>query len=79
VTTEEIYTASDYAGIDAGDFRFYYGYEQTDADDNWLFVAHQNGKKIMSYTAEQLGGEDTDPPRDILMRGIARYFCLASK
>lgn len=75
---EDAYHASDYAGLVGGKYRFYYGYEETNEDDEWLFRAWQGDTLTMSYTAEQLGMKQFDSPRDVLMRGIARYFSLAS-
>ncbi len=39
------YIASDYAGMTAGDYTFYYGYEQL-VEDDWAFVACHKGKEI---------------------------------
>lgn len=73
----EAYESSDYAGLKGGRFRFYYGYEETDAEGNWQFVAYEGGQERVSFTAQALGAKQFDQPSMVLMKGIARYMDLA--
>jgi hypothetical protein len=74
----DFYSSSDYAGLSGGDHAFYYGYEKTNDNDDWLFVATVKGKVVMSYTAKDLGMEKKQcEVVDVLLAGIARYFELA--
>ena len=68
------YTAGDYAGLSGGRYSFYYGYEQTDPHDNWLFIGKIDGIEIVAWTAEQLDMEQFDDTARILMRGIAKFL-----
>jgi hypothetical protein len=71
------YSSSDYAGLSGGDHAFYYGYEKTNDNGDWLFVAQKNGKVIMQYTANDLGEKESSEVMDVLLAGIAKYFELA--
>ena len=68
------YESSDYAGIDSKNISFYYGYEEIDEDDNWLFIATRNHEVIESWTAEDLGIDKSFEVTNVLMAGIARFF-----
>ena len=74
----DTYTASDYAGLSGGAYDFYYGYEVTDKDDNWLFVAKVSGTEVARWTAEQIGIAPDHDPHRILMRGIAKFLDTVS-
>jgi hypothetical protein len=79
-----VYRASDYAGLEAGNMKFYYGYERTTcpihgADREacceaytWAFVAWKNGVEVMRLSSSALHKEYRDP-EVMLMLGIARY------
>lgn len=86
---EETYVASDYAGLIAGKYEFYYGYEEiickkhddnykkcSNADcenDTWAFVAKVNGKEVYRTALE-----DTDDEMgQNLLKGIAKYLAQA--
>lgn len=71
------YSASDYAGIKAGDFEFYYGYEYGYSDDDdggeiWGFRAKKRDKVIFEY-AQRPEMYNWDPVAG-LMDGIAKCF-----
>ena len=48
------YEASDYAGAQGKYLQCYYGYEETDENGDWLFIAKQGERIIATYTAEEL-------------------------
>lgn len=81
------YSASDYAGLKAGVYEFYFGYEHTkcpthgnDAGeacgecgmDVWAFVAWRDGKQLGRLSAKELSYHGEDC-MEILLRGIARF------
>ena len=72
--TAKAYDASDYAGLSGGRFRFYYGYEETDAEDNWQFVAYENDEEMARYTAAEVGARQFDQPVMVLLKGVAKYL-----
>ena len=69
----EAYSASDYAGLNGGAYSFYYGYEKTNDDDDWLFIAKVSGTEVARWTAAEIG-EDAWEPRRVLMAGIAKFL-----
>ena len=79
---KEIYYSDDYAGLDAGDLRFYYGYEVTlqvdDEDEEWCFNVVKDGKEVFCKTTSQLEEFVKECPyrdvRDYLMAGIALWL-----
>jgi len=66
--------SDDYAVLYGKGFRIYYGYEETDAEDNWLFTVHKDNKLIMSATAEELGTYQFDQIERILLLGIGKLL-----
>ena len=68
----DAYWSGDYAGLVGGHWRFYYGYEAVDDDDNWLFTAEFKGERVMTATAEQLGVDPRENVGAILNMGIAK-------
>ncbi len=66
--------SDDYAVMDAGDFRFYFGYEHTDDDDNWLFIVRKQGKTLFQRTAKELNIDAMADTSEILLIGIAEYL-----
>lgn len=62
-----VYSASDYAGLSVGKYRFYYGYEATvcwthgadagceDCDDEWAFTADVDGVEVLRIGRSRLG------------------------
>lgn len=67
------YSASDYAGLHAGRFSFYYGYEETTGGE-WCFVAKRAGEEIFRATATELGVDPGCPTEWGLLEGIALYI-----
>lgn len=76
--SHDAYVASDYAGISGGAYSFYYGYEETNEDDDWLFLAKVRGTVVARWTAEELGFGQHDHPSDVLMWGIAKFLAELS-
>ena len=72
----DAYASDDYAGLKGGPYEFYYGYEKTNDNDDWLFVAKVGGVDKFTTTANSLGMEQFDDVSMILMKGIARFFEL---
>lgn len=68
----KIYSSSDYAGLESKYLKAYYGYEQTDKEGNWLFVAEFGDNKV-SIPSKKLKPEG-DMPVDYLLAGIAKLF-----
>ena len=66
--------SDDYAVLDAGYYRFYYGYEHTDDDGNWLFLVRKQGKTIFQRTAKQLDVDERADTSEILLVGIAEFI-----
>ena len=69
----EYYRASDYAGISSKYFSAYYGYEQTDENDEWCFVASFNDEEI-KIPFSKLKCKDQFDCVDCLNKGIAWLF-----
>lgn len=76
--------ASDYAICEAGDLRFYFGYEFTlckcGNDSNceceekeWCFVASNNGEEIMRIPQSKLGLDFGLDMSEYLLAGIGFY------
>jgi len=65
----------DYASLRTRDWYFYYGYEETDEWDNWLFVATRNGERYGDVmTASELGLLTNEEPGKVLLAGIGWLF-----
>lgn len=65
--------SDDYAILSGNGFKFYYGYEETDQDGNWLFVG-QFGVYKNTYLPSDLGAEQWDNPEEILLKGIGLFL-----
>ena len=70
----QVYEASDYAGMETGNIRFYYGYERVDDDDDWCFAVFIDGEEVVCRPFTQLEN-DTKCSKfnclECLMAGIA--------
>ena len=66
--------SDDYASLDAGDYHFYYGYEVTDDDDNWMFEIRKHGKVIFLRKPEDLGCKKFDDTAEVLLAGIGKFI-----
>lgn len=74
---KHFYHASDYAGMSAGRYGFYFGYEETAGegdDEEWCFVAKKDGKEVFRATASQIGWSGGDPTEWGVLEGIALYI-----
>ena len=67
------YQSSDYAGIDFEGGSFYYGYEQTDDEDNWCFVANTENGEFWLSSKDMPQHNQFDVTR-CLMYGIGAYM-----
>lgn len=79
------FRASDYAGLETADLKFYYGYEETvcpthktpedcEADDcgdsEWAFTVDKNGERIMHIGETELEKNCTDGEIDSTEQGL---------
>jgi len=64
--------ASDYAGMEAGEFDFYFGYEygKDDEGEVWGFRAKKNGEVVLEYPVEEGRFEVAER----LLEGIGHYL-----
>ena len=74
----ECFIASDYAGVRGGNVDLYYGYEQTDENGEWCFVATEDGVEQMRIPQSKLGIKDSFNPASNLMAGIAIFVSRRS-
>ncbi len=69
-----IYSASDYAGFESKNLKVYYGYEQVDKNDEWLFVAEFGDTTIKIPRSKLQPLVKGDMPVDYLLAGLAKLF-----
>jgi hypothetical protein len=77
----EQYYSDDYAGLDSGNLKFYYGYEVTDpSTEEWCFQVKKNGIEIYKITTskieESIDNRQLDKPQDYLIAGIGIWLLL---
>jgi len=65
--------ASDYATVHSENFNAYYGYERTDEEGRWCFVAEFGDTKI-TIPSHRLKVKDQYEVVDCLLKGIAWLF-----
>ncbi len=70
------YSSGDYAGLSAGGWQFYYGYEATNAEGEWLFTASKGAGTYVRLTAKQLKVDDKWNCDAVLMAGLAWFLDL---
>lgn len=74
----KIYEAGDYAGVQAGKWRMYYGYEETvpedDEEGEWAFVVKYDREEVCRYAASSIPGNDRFSCATKLLGGIARML-----
>jgi len=71
--------SDDYAVLLGKGFGFYYGYEKTNDNDEWLFTGNFNGVTY-EKTAKELNCNQFDPPEQVLLHGIGAFLgAMASK
>ena len=62
--------SDDYAVLSGPGFKFYYGYEQTNELEEWLFVGEIENCTLR-MTAKELGFKNSfEPTEEILLAGI---------
>lgn len=67
----DAYHSEDYAGMNGGQWSFYYGYEKTNDAGDWLFVAYRGQEEFFSATASELHQRDLWDVTAVLLYGIA--------
>lgn len=73
----ETYKNDDYAGLEIGNLKFYYGYEVVDKQEDWCFQVKSAGEVL--YTVPRRKIEKSvegrfDEPIDYLMAGIGLWL-----
>ena len=78
---KEVYYSDDYAGIDAGNLRFYYGYEvikRVKDEEEWCFQVKKNDKEIFIATTSDIENSVKECPfrdvKDYLLAGISMWL-----
>lgn len=77
----EQYYSDDYAGLESGNLKFYYGYEVEDPlTEDWCFQVKKDGKEIYRATRskieESVNNRQLDMPQDYLIAGIGMWLLL---
>lgn len=77
----EQYYSDDYAGLNSGNLKFYYGYEVIDGlTDDWCFQVKKDGKEVYRVTRkkieESIDNRQLDKPQDYLIAGIGMWLLL---
>ena len=86
----DVYRSDDYAGLECGKYKFYFGYEETwcpvkshkeDCEDNgcdkreWCFTASINSKEVMKVPVSKLyPPEKQEEPMFLLLSGIGLFL-----
>jgi hypothetical protein len=74
----EHYYSDDYAGMESGRYKFYFGYEEQNANGEDLFVVKEHGDWVFSRTAAQIEkackGHQFNLPQDYLVAGIGMWL-----
>lgn len=71
--------ASDYAVLDVGNYKFYYGYEETannnEGAEEWAFVAKKGNRELMRLGTSQLTlGPDQFDVTANLLAGLGMFI-----
>ena len=77
----EQYYSDDYAGLNSGNLKFYYGYEVEDPlTEDWCFQIKKDDKEIYRATRskieESVNNRQLDMPQDYLIAGIGMWLLL---
>lgn len=77
----EQYFSDDYAGLTSGKYKFYYGYEQTDENDEWLFTVEENNKIVYKLSTTEIDkmanpSDSFNYPINYLLFGIGTWLLL---
>jgi hypothetical protein len=62
--------SDDYASIDVNGISFYYGYEETNENGEWLFAIRKDGNLLFSIPNSKL--ENTNTCEEALLCGIEK-------
>jgi len=71
------YISSDYAGVNGGDYSFYFGYEETiksGDDEEWCFVAKKNGVMTDKIPQSKLNVSRGADMSEYLLAGISLWL-----
>lgn len=66
--------SDDYAIMRGGKYQFYYGYEETDDNDEWMFVVSEGDKDHLRLTAIDMDLDPEAEPVLILLEGISLWL-----
>ena len=76
----EYYYSDDYAGMNSGKYKFYFGYESVDENDEWCFTVNENGVETFkineSYIIKNTKHVHLDRPTEFLTAGIGIWMLL---
>lgn len=76
----EQYYSDDYAGLISGKYSFYYGYEEVDDNDEWLFTVKENNNVIYQLSTTEIHkmcyNNNLSSPTSYLMFGIGVWLLL---
>ena len=77
----EQYYSDDYAGLESGNLKFYYGYEVEDPlTKEWCFQVKKDGKEIYRITCskieESINNKQLHILQDYLIAGIGMWLLL---
>lgn len=74
------YYSDDYAGLESGNLKFYYGYEVVDENDNWCFQVRESGEVIFKISRPEieksLKYSQLYTCNDYLIAGIGMWLLL---
>jgi hypothetical protein len=75
------YYSDDYAGLNSGNLKFYYGYEVEDPlTEDWCFQVKKDGTEVFRITRrkieESIDDRQLDSPQDYLVAGIGIWLLL---
>lgn len=85
----DVYASDDYCGLEAGKYKFYYGYEETvcpkhgkkDCSNQWdcekaewAFTAEVDGKEVLRLPQSQIYPEKGEEPLWYLVAGIGHFL-----
>jgi hypothetical protein len=73
-TKVNVYSSDDYCGMSNGTFSFYYGYEETDENEEWCFVAKEHGVEVFRLPAPELWHDGSDNMLTHLVAGIGQWL-----
>ena len=67
----EVGISDDYAVLYGKGMRFYFGYEETNDKDEWMFTVHKDNKLVLAIPESELGGHQCE---EKLLYGIGKYL-----